>query len=59
MNVVLLFPEAAQREMRALEKDIAQMYQEFEPRREPWHLCALVLVWCVREIVKMRREPGP
>jgi hypothetical protein len=49
-----LFPRAVRRELALLATELHRSHPQFAPQDEPWHLTALVLVWCVTEIRKLR-----
>lgn len=53
MTIDTLFPEIRE-ELHALARELRDRWPGFDPRSEPFHLTGLVLVWCVREIVRMR-----
>jgi hypothetical protein len=49
-----LFPRAIRRELATLATELHRSHPQFAPQDEPWHLTALVLVWLVREVCKLR-----
>jgi hypothetical protein len=54
MNLRALFPREVRRELEHLAYEL-KCEAGFD-EREPWHVTALVLVWVVREVCKMRES---
>jgi hypothetical protein len=48
-----LFPREVRRELDALATELRVDHPDLDAR-EPFHVVAVVLVWLVREVVKMR-----
>jgi hypothetical protein len=54
MKLSSLFPKPVRRELDAIASELRADHPEFDPETQPFHLTAVVLVWCVAEIVKLR-----
>jgi hypothetical protein len=54
MTIKTIFHKPIRRELELVADELRSRDPAFDPAHEPWHLTAVVLVWCVREICKLR-----